>query len=128
MYVRFTTVPPSDLPRNLSVASTHLDGEAVWMLDENELLTPDPTLLETLTAVGTHAALMLPALPRATPLTPWGELRIEIDDIEIRDISWTLTESGYVIRVPRLFTPRMQAQIMALGSEQMRWFDPPAPR
>lgn len=126
MHVRFIPVPPRDLPPRLVAASAHIGIDALWKISDDDIDLRDPRFLDRLNAVGTAASQLLTALPRDTRTAPWGRVQIVPGDIAVTDTSWDLTDAGYLIHVPRgLLTETLQAQISGIGTDQLRWFDPP---
>lgn len=126
MHVRFTPVAARILPIGHVAASELLGEVALWKISAAHVDLRDAQVIERLDEVGSDASRVLAPRPRENPTAPWGELRIEEHDIELRDMSWTLTEAGFLIRMPAgLLTARLRAEIEVIGTEQMRFFDAP---
>ncbi|MCK2214244.1 hypothetical protein MF672_010645 [Actinomadura sp. ATCC 31491] len=128
MYVRFTPKPARLLPTGHVAASEHIGEGSFWQISTSEIDLRDPQVIQRLNDVGSDAASILSALPRETPGEPWGEIRFEEYDISPSEINWQMTESGFLIRVPtRLMTARLRRGIERIGTDQLRYFDPPDP-
>ncbi|MFF0867666.1 hypothetical protein ACFYUV_38295 [Nonomuraea sp. NPDC003560] len=127
MYVRFTPVDArKSLPIGHAAVSEHIGDQSLWKISSTDIDLRDPQIIERLDDVGTAASKLLAPLPQATPRHAWGALSFEEYDIEVRDIDWTLTEAGILIRVPRgLLRARLRAEIEVIATDQMRYFDPP---
>lgn len=126
MYVRFTPVSPKELPPGHVAVGHHVGEGSLWKISDAQLDLRDPGLIRRLDEIGTDASRLLTALPRETPVEPWGGVRFVPCDIGIRDMWWTLAESGFLIHVPRqLMKATLREEIEAIGTDQLRYFDPP---
>jgi hypothetical protein len=84
-------------------------------------------LIAALSTVST--AIVAGLIPRIEPRTePWGPVRIDLrDDVDTERIVPTITPSGIVVPIPRqLLTVEVARGLEVLGTETMRWYDPPA--
>jgi hypothetical protein len=85
-----------------------------------------PRLITTLSTVST--AIVAGLTPRTEPLKdPWGPVRLDLrDDVDTERIVPTITPSGIVVPIPRqLLTAEVARGLELLGTETMRWYDPP---
>lgn len=83
-------------------------------------------------ALGTVSTLIVGDLKaRAVPLDrPWGPVKIELHDEPVPDrLDWIVprvTPGGIVVPLPRqLLTVDVARGLEVLGTETMRWYDPP---
>lgn len=83
-------------------------------------------------ALGTVSTLIVGDLTaRAVPLDrPWGPVKIDLHDGPVPDrLDWIVprvTPSGIVVPLPRrLLTVDVAQGLEVLGTETMRWYDPP---
>lgn len=126
MYVRFTPVSPKELPPGHAAVGRHVGEGSLWQINEAQLDLRDPDLIRCLDEIATDASRLLTTLPRETPTTAWGGVRFVSCDIGIRDMWWTLAESGFLIHVPhQLMAPTLREEIEVIGTDQLRYFDPP---
>ncbi len=127
MHVRFTPWPADLFPTGIVAASAHVGKKFVWHVSVDHIDLRDPRILSRLDDVCSDSCSILASTPRDTPVRPWGEIRIEEDDIELRELDWSLEEFGLLIRVPRLMSPILRRTIEVVGTNQLTYFDPPDP-
>lgn len=122
--VQFHAIPRSHIPAAAGAAISihHDDGYIDWLVDEDAL---DVRILHQLEVNGDAAASTL--LPRDTPSDRrWGLLEVVREDISIEEMKgWRQTDAGLYFPVPReLITENLAAEIAAIGTDQLRFFDP----
>ncbi|GAB1823530.1 hypothetical protein [Herbidospora sp. RD11066] len=116
----FQPVPPSRLPDNRPLV---IDRKccSTWLVDET-LISRE--LAARLTRIGGPAVARLVDL--AVPAdTPFGVLRIEREDMAVREVEWSLTSAGFYIPVPKsAIRERLVDQIIEVGTDRMKLFAP----
>jgi hypothetical protein len=104
--------------------AVYMHGAMTQILVAEEQISP--RLIAALSAVST--AIVAGLLPRIEPLKlPWGPVRIDLrDDVDTERIVPTITPSGIVVPIPRqLLTAEVARGLELLGTETMRWYNPP---
>lgn len=120
---RYLAVNANRLPVGGPVSVYIREGMMDILVDRDQI---SPRLVAGLSVVST--AIVAGLEPLAVPLDrPWGSVRLDLhDDVAPNRIMPTITPSRILVPVPRaLLTPEVAQALEVLGTETMRWYEPP---
>ncbi|WP_433382857.1 hypothetical protein [Streptosporangium sp. CA-115845] len=124
--VQFHALDPAEFPTRSArpIVIGNERGGTDWLVSTDDI---DPRLIAPLSAVGSAGAALCPLVTGTPRREPWGELRVEPKDIGINEMNrWEVSENGLYFPVPRdLIRAELAAAMSAIGTDQLRYFDPP---